>query len=790
MRMPTNTILLLLILAASQAEAELDLRNATIERLDNGLTLILLEDRNFPVASVQMLYRVGARDETAGKTGLAHFLEHMAFRASENFPGTELVSSIYARGGEWHGYTWIDQTTYFATVPKEHLDLLLRIEADRMTALEISAADMEAERGAVLAEMHMYDNDPASMLTNTVNYLSFLGHPYRNNTIGWESDIENLQHRDVVDFYRHHYHPGNGVLAVVGDIDSAAVRKRVVELFASFPATAATPLPHTVEPAQNGERRAVLYGTAEQRLFQIGWRAPGASNPDFAAFLVLQSLLGSSSGVNFRQNDWGSAVAAGAILDGAADELTTWFPPSAQDYVFIVGGAAPAGASEPAIEKDIENRIAAVRREAPDAARLAAAIDDVLEQMIFDVESSEDAAHQLAFFEGLGALDSFLQLPGRVAAVTAADVQRVAARYLQPQGRSIAWFLPQATPVDLPAPLPASTAHLGASHAIDTTPVPSPVTQTLSGGLAVIVQPSDLSASVHFDVLSASGKTAASFQGQPQELAALLGDARASLADVATSNKDDAASLIPETRLEQTFAAVIAAGRAPGRENAAPALLVVSGAVDVSETLIFLEQTFGDVLAAARPQSRPVEFAAQKIAVRIGHPIAQAQLGYIAPAAAPAERSADAQQLLLYILSHEYEGRLGKAAITERGLAYYIGSEYRVDDGTGWLLLAIGVDSDKLDALRLLLQSELRRLLDAPPSAAEIAEAKEHFIGRARSAAQSNAELAARHARHWFWYGETQTVEELRRRLDAVSRQDVLDEIPAFVRGTTIVVTQ
>ena len=114
------------------ASAELNLRNASIQQLDNGLTVILLEDRNFPVASVQMLYRVGARDEVTGKTGLAHFLEHMAFRDSLNFPDTDLVSSIYAIGGEWHGYTWIDQTTYFATVPKEEIDLLLRVEADRM----------------------------------------------------------------------------------------------------------------------------------------------------------------------------------------------------------------------------------------------------------------------------------------------------------------------------------------------------------------------------------------------------------------------------------------------------------------------------------------------------------------------------------------------------------------------------------------------------------------------------------------------------------------------------------
>jgi predicted Zn-dependent peptidase len=146
----------LLCLAPGPACAHLDLAAATVERLDNGLTVMVLDEPAFPLVSVQMLYRVGAKHEPAGVTGLAHFLEHMAFRSSENFPDTGLVSSIYAVGGEWHGYTWLDQTTYFATAPREDLDLLLRIEADRMARLSIPEAAVAAERGAVLAEMHVY----------------------------------------------------------------------------------------------------------------------------------------------------------------------------------------------------------------------------------------------------------------------------------------------------------------------------------------------------------------------------------------------------------------------------------------------------------------------------------------------------------------------------------------------------------------------------------------------------------------------------------------------------------
>jgi predicted Zn-dependent peptidase len=207
-----------LCLLATAPQAALELRNAERHVLENGMTVILLEDRNFPVVSVQMLYKVGARNEITGKTGLAHFLEHMAFRATSAFPGTEVVSRIYAAGGEWHGYTWTDQTTYFATAPKNELNLLLDIEAERMRHLEIDPAFIEAERGAVLAEMHMYENYPSSMLVDALLFTSFLAHPYRNNTIGWESDIDSVTHQDVVDFYEMHYHPANAV--------SSSVRQR------------------------------------------------------------------------------------------------------------------------------------------------------------------------------------------------------------------------------------------------------------------------------------------------------------------------------------------------------------------------------------------------------------------------------------------------------------------------------------------------------------------------------------------------------------------------------------
>ncbi|HEX5766148.1 MAG TPA: insulinase family protein [Woeseiaceae bacterium] len=805
----------IMLLAWQDAAAGLHLRNAVVERLDNGLTVILLEDRNFPVVSTQMLYRVGARDESYGHTGLAHFLEHMAFRDSENFPDTGLVSSIYAVGGEWHGYTWTDETTYFATVPKEELGLLLSIEADRMSRLRISPDDMEAERGAVLAEMHMYENYPTSMLLDAVLFTSFFAHPYRNNTIGWESDIEALEHPEVVAFYERHYHPANAVLAIVGDFDRRQVLERVETLFGKIEAKAPTRWPHTVEPVQEGERRVRLHAETDVRRFMIAWRAPSANHEDFAAFLVLQELLGAGSGVNFRQNDWGTPLDDGALLEGLADEVTTWYPPSAQDYIFIVGGTIPPEDRESRLEEDLEERLAGVRRRVTAPADLQAAIDRVIEELEYDVETTEDAAHQLAFFDGLGALDTLLRLPQRVRAVTGTDVQRVARRWLLPERRTIGWHVPGQDTEKLPimeAP-PSQAEKNNAPDAPpgppDREPVPGPEMRELRGGVPVILQQSDLSQAAFLQVVlpgsdvagagvrrsePVAGYSSVAWRFVPEDLRKTVARAREAVeaARVGVDLKRDAPT-DPETAIEQVFASRMSGNEpAQGTTGVSPALVVVSGDLATERVFELLDEAFGGMPAGQRVRSRPSANVNDRhpIEVHLERPVAQAQLGYIVAVPGPAEEASWAHRILLYILSHDYEGRLGTEAISNRGLAYYIDSRYRSDGANAWITLAVGVDPAKLPDLKNLLQAELERLQKEPPSHAEIEEAKRHFTGRARSASQSNAEISSALAEQWLWYGKLLTADDLERRLRRVDREAVLDAVSSFIDGATVVVTE
>jgi zinc protease len=796
MRHPFGIVVVVaLYVAATTARAELDLRNASVNRLDNGLTYILLQDSNFPVVSVQSLYRVGARDESTGYTGLAHFLEHMAFRSTVSFPDTGVVSEIYARGGEWHGYTWVDQTTYFATVPKDDLDLLLRIEAERMSALVIDPEDMEAERGAVLAEMHGYENSPSTVLFDAVLFTSFLGHPYRNNTIGWESDIENLRHEDVVAFYERHYVPANAVIAIVGDFDSSDVKQRVGDLFGDIEAAPATPLPHTIEPPQTGERRVRLSGPGERKYFKIAWHAPAASSPDYAAFVILQDLLGGSSGVSFLQNDWGTPVRDGSLLQFVADDITTWYPPSAQDYVFLVSGSTAADADESAVEAEIETRLAIARETPPDKAELAASVARILDELVFDVETTEDAAHQLAFFDGLGALDVLLQLPQRLQAVTPGDVLQVARRYLRPEQRTIGWWVPGNTQVADSAVLPDRELPAAAANSdVDAIPVAPPLVLRLDDGIPLIVARSDLSSSAFLSIVMqhpdgmrpALGYRSLDYRVRPAEFAEAVRESVAASGEF-SCDRSGVLSSDPELRLEQVMREIIDIDDRCNERR--PSVIVVAGGVETEAELELLNEAF-DTLPPESPTLTEREWRnVSDRSVSMGRPIAQAQLGYLFQVPPPKDPDADAWRLMLYILSHAYEGRLGKKAISDRGLVYYIDSHYRSNGRDAWITMTTGVDPPKLQSLESLFRAELERLALEPPTDAEISEARRHLVGRARSAAQSNEELSAELARQWIWYGRLQSPEELQAALDAVSNDQVRATATAFASGTMITVT-
>jgi zinc protease len=784
-----------LLVAPAPASAELDLARAEISHLPDGLTVIMLEDHSFPLVSVQMLYKSGSAAEITGKTGLAHFLEHLAFRGSENFPNARATELIYDAGGEWHGYTAMDQTTYFSTMPQDQLDLLLRIEADRMARVIIDPASITAEKGAVITELHSYENDPASVLQEAVTRTAIQAHPYGSPMAGYVSDVAQLTANDARAYYASHYAPGNAVLAIVGDFVPSQARAIVAKSFADVAARPVATPNLTTELPQRGERRTRLTGPVERQYFQLAYPAPAASSPDFPAFVVLQEVVSGGSGLNLQQSDWSPTPAAkGSLLFGTTGDIASWLPPTRDPFLFTINGSIEAKADSGALERDIERRIAAIRDRPVSAARLAAAKTSIGRAISEDVQTTEDAAHQLAFFEGIGALDPLLDMPRLIAAVSTTVLQRVAGRYLAPEKRTVGWMVPGKSPSAPNAVAnPRPAANRGGKAPLGR-PASQPYLRNLSGGLAAIVQPSPLSDTVTVELLL-SGPVADG--AQPEDLPGLDAVIRTGTArdleklvsqSIAAARQPRAATEVPSsdpaTRLQQLIA------RQTGHHTIAaaqPLVVIVSGNVEPESAFKALERQLGAIKPGRLSDSADTAPAAPKtVRERIGQPLAQGGIGYVVDGPPPGSREAFAWRMLLYVLTHDYSGRLGNSAIRDQGLVYYIGSAVRTDGGRTWVTISSGVDPDNADAMEAEFRAQILRLASEPPTPAEVDAARNHLLGRDLTAAQSNEELAAKLARQYVETGGLRSHQQLRAILETITPADLAAIAPAFAKGTIL----
>ena len=782
------TIAAMLLAGAAPASAALDLNRASVSHLSNGLTVIMLEDHTFPLVSVQALYKSGSAAEITGKTGLAHFLEHLAFRGSQNFPNARATDLIYDAGGEWHGYTAYDQTTYFSTMPSDQLDLLLKIEADRMARVVIDPAAIAVEKGAVITELHSYDNDPAAVLLDAVTRTAIQAHPYGSPMAGYVSDVEGLTIDDAKAYYASHYAPGNAVLAIVGDFTPAEARALVARDFADVAARPVA-VPHfSAEPAQTGERRISLTGAVNRQFFTLAYHAPAASSADFPAFLVLQELLAGGSGLNLRQSDWvPSAAVKGSLLFGASDDIASWLPPTHDSFLFTINGSIAANTSRSALEEDLDRRIAGLRANASALARAKATVTRAIAD---DVQTTEDAAHQLAFFEGVGAFDRLLDMPKLVAEVSTADVDRVARTYLVPRQRTVGWLVPgKATPARSGAGQPKS-ADDRPGQSSPVAPAGQPQLRRLSGGLPGIVQANPLSDTVTVELLVSSpagggahpddlvGLDGLVRSGRPADLAPLLSE----LAMDRRAAAPQPPSGDPATRLQQ----LIVEQTSVNEGTPAPLAVIVSGNVAPGDAFAAIERQFGRIAVGKLANLTTSSKSGALVREKIDKPLAQGGIGYVVEGPSAGTREALAWQMLLYVLTHDYSGRLGNSAIRDKGLVYHIYSLLRTDGHRTWATISTGVDPDKADAMEAELRAELARLASEPPTQAEVDAARNHLLGRDLTAAQSNEELTAELARQFVETGGLRSHEQLRAILQTITPADFVAITHEFANGTII----
>ncbi len=261
------------------------------ETLANGLQVMLKEIHTSPLISHWMWYRAGSRNERAGITGISHWVEHMQFKGTPKFPAGFLDKEIARLGGTWNAFTFLDWTTYYETLPAEHLSLALEIEADRMVNSMFSEEDVETERTVIISEREGNENEPLFRLNEEVQAAAFRVHPYHHEIIGDRADLDTITRQELSEYYRSRYSPGNAVLALAGDFHAADLLEQIKGIYQSVPDSGPIPQGTRAEPPQSGERRVTVEGPGETIYIQLAHHVPQAAHPDFFPLTVLDSLL-------------------------------------------------------------------------------------------------------------------------------------------------------------------------------------------------------------------------------------------------------------------------------------------------------------------------------------------------------------------------------------------------------------------------------------------------------------------------------------------------------------------
>ncbi|MRG56242.1 insulinase family protein [Phyllobacterium sp. SYP-B3895] len=446
--------------APAQAETAVQTPAATAESkddlvssfyLDNGLEVVVIPDRRAPVVTHMLWYHVGSADEEPGKSGIAHFFEHLMFKATKTYPAGEFSRKVAEIGGQENAFTSYDYTAFYQQVSPQALEMVMTYEADRMENLILNDDVVKTERDVVLEERRSRtDSNPGALLAEEVNATLYQNSPYRMPVIGWLNEMEKLNLKDALAFYVKYYTPNNATLVVSGDVDPATVKALAEKTYGKVPRRAEPgKRDRPQEPEQNTKRTVSLADPrVSQPSFQKMWLAPSYTNAkpgEAEALDLLSEILGGSSRSRIYQalvvKD-GSAASAGAFYQGG----------SLDDGSFGVYGSPRGDATLSDVEAGIDAQIARIIKDGVTEDEVEKARNRFLKSMIFARDSQAGMARIYGSTLSTGqTIKDIQEWPDRIKAVKVADIQAVAKRYLV-DGRSVtSYLMPEDGKPDVPA---------------------------------------------------------------------------------------------------------------------------------------------------------------------------------------------------------------------------------------------------------------------------------------------------------------------------------------------------
>lgn len=452
-----TTLLLLIILPVAHAESankeeKQNTTNAKVHEtiLENGLKVLVKQDKRAPIAVIQVWYRVGTSYEHEGITGLSHALEHMMFKGTKKRKSGEFEKILSANGARNNAFTSQDYTAYYEVLAKDKLEVAMEIEADRMRNLVFDPEEFKKEIEVVKEERRWRTDDkPASLTREQFNAIAFLNSPYRAPVIGWMVDLEGMKTEDAYAWYKKWYTPNNATLVVVGDVEPDKVLAMAKKYFDAYKANDLPEVKARTEVKQLGKRNVVVKLPAKLASLRMGFKTPGmisAKKQDDKnkvekwepyALEVLANILDGGNSARFSKNlIRGKEIAASA---GAG-----YYGFGRLPNMMVLTGIPAKGVSTSTLEKALLEEIEALKIELVSEAELERVKAQVVAGEVYERDSIEHVATILGSLESVGLghelMDEFVP---EIMAITAEQIQKVAKKYLIEDQLTVAELIPQ-----------------------------------------------------------------------------------------------------------------------------------------------------------------------------------------------------------------------------------------------------------------------------------------------------------------------------------------------------------
>ncbi|SMX24540.1 M16 family metallopeptidase [Boseongicola aestuarii] len=410
--------------------------------LENGLDVVVLEDHRAPAVVHMMWYRVGSADEPRGVSGIAHYLEHLMFKATDELESGEFSATVARNGGSDNAFTSYDYTAYFQRVASDRLELMMRMEASRMDGLALVEEDIATERDVVIEERNQRtENDPGALFGEQRRAAQFLSHPYGIPIIGWKHEAEALTLKDAVSFYEQHYGPNNAILIVAGDVEPDEVRRLAEQYYGVIPPNPnVKPRNRVTEPPQLAERRLSY---ADPRIGQAyvvrTYLAPerdAGAQEEAAALTLLAELLGGSSTTSFfadkLQFETQVAIYSAAFYSGLSLDDTTF------GLVVVPSEGVSLAEAEAAMDQAVADFLeAGVNMEDLERIRVQIRASEIYEQ---DNLSSLARTYGAGLTSGL-TIEDIQAWPQILADVTAEDIMAAAEKIFERRNAVTGWLM-------------------------------------------------------------------------------------------------------------------------------------------------------------------------------------------------------------------------------------------------------------------------------------------------------------------------------------------------------------